>query len=61
VGIHVLTVQCLILTGFRSPVVIFLSDGEDSINDAAIRTLCRASISLGWVHLTESQLLRLFK
>ncbi|KAJ3570940.1 hypothetical protein NP233_g4078 [Leucocoprinus birnbaumii] len=31
----------------RSPVVIFLSDGECSIRDTTVRTLCRAAISLG--------------
>jgi len=36
-------------TQLRSPVVIFLSDGECNIQDTTIRTLCRAAISLGWV------------
>ncbi|KXN92377.1 hypothetical protein AN958_06995 [Leucoagaricus sp. SymC.cos] len=31
----------------RSPVAIFLSDGECSIQDSTVRTLCRAAISLG--------------
>ncbi|KAF9443582.1 hypothetical protein P691DRAFT_778790 [Macrolepiota fuliginosa MF-IS2] len=31
----------------RSPVVIFLSDGECNISDSTMRTLCRAAISLG--------------
>ncbi|KAF5362168.1 hypothetical protein D9756_002245 [Leucocoprinus leucothites] len=33
--------------GERSPVVVFLSDGECGISDATIRTLCRTAISLG--------------
>ena len=32
-----------------APVVIFLSDGECSLEDEDMRTLCRAAISLGWV------------
>jgi len=31
----------------RSPVVIFLSDGECRVEDATIRSICRAAINLG--------------
>ncbi|KAH8094847.1 hypothetical protein BXZ70DRAFT_339404 [Cristinia sonorae] len=31
----------------RSPVVIFLSDGECSVNDETVRALCRRAIALG--------------
>jgi len=31
----------------RSPVVIFLSDGESSISDADMQTFCRSAIALG--------------
>lgn len=34
-------------SGERSPVVVFLSDGECSIRDSTVRSLCRAAISLG--------------
>ena len=31
----------------RSPVLIFLSDGECSVSDATVRSICRAAINLG--------------
>jgi len=31
----------------RAPVVIFLSDGECSVSDATVRSICRAAIDLG--------------
>lgn len=36
-------------SGISAPVVIFLSDGECSIEDATMRTFCRAAIALGSV------------
>ena len=35
------------LTSRRSPVVIFLSDGECSVSDATVRSICRAAIDHG--------------
>lgn len=32
----------------RSPVIIFLSDGECEVNDATVEDLCRAAIDLGY-------------
>ena len=33
----------------RTPVVIFLSDGEDCVKDEAMYTICRSAASLGFV------------
>ena len=35
------------LTFLRAPVLIFLSDGECYVSDAAVRSICRAAIDLG--------------
>jgi len=35
------------LTSHRSPVLIFLSDGECTVSDATVRSVCRAAIDRG--------------
>lgn len=35
------------LTSQRGPVLIFLSDGECTVSDATVRSVCRAAIDLG--------------
>ena len=39
----------LILCLIRSPVIIFLSDGECSMTDSIMYDLCRTAIRLGWL------------
>ena len=37
------------LTYRRAPILIFLSDGECSVSDATVRSICRAAIDHGYV------------
>ena len=41
------TVMCQHWSAERSPVIIFLSDGECSVGDTTVRDLCRAAIARG--------------
>ena len=41
------TVMCQNWSTERSPVIIFLSDGECSVGDTTVRDLCRAAIARG--------------
>lgn len=36
----------------RTPVIIFLSDGESSINDQTVQDLCRSAVHLGSVYFS---------
>jgi hypothetical protein len=36
------------LTSRRAPVLIFLSDGEGSVSDATVRSICREAINRGY-------------
>ena len=39
----------MVLIVIRSPVVLFLSDGECSLRDEVVRDLCRRAVALGFV------------
>lgn len=42
------------LTRSRKPVIIFLSDGQDQVNEGIVRNLCQSAIRLGYLpHKTK--------
>ena len=47
-----------LLMSKRSPVLIFLSDGECGVSDATVRSVCRAAIDNGWVFVALQNTLR---
>ena len=51
----------LMLWDFRTPVVIFLSDGECSLSDAIMYDLCRAAVKAGYVYFISPLVHKLTK
>lgn len=46
------TIGFSLLLIFRSPIIIFLSDGECTVADSTVQALCREAVTLGYVTQT---------
>ena len=41
----------LMTPGLRTPIIIFLSDGQSHLSDEVMYDLCRSAVSAGYVYL----------
>ena len=51
-GCHLSVFPSKSLILFRKPVIIFLSDGEDNVDEGIVRDLCQSAIRLGYLSFT---------